>query len=92
MADIQISNQKKSAAQKALWRDPAYREKMIALNRARWKNPTFREKMAQCNRGGWGFDSNKREAFETNQKPVEDSGKNTPQKKPDYLKGYPRFE
>ncbi|MBY0280711.1 MAG: hypothetical protein K2W94_00955 [Alphaproteobacteria bacterium] len=52
MADIQISNQKKSVAQKALWRDPAYREKMIALNRARWKNPEFREKMAQCNRGG----------------------------------------
>jgi len=32
MADIQMCNQKKLSAQKALWRDPVYREQMIALS------------------------------------------------------------
>ena len=69
MAEIQMSNQKKLAAQKALWRDPVYCEKMSAFKRAQWKNPEFRRKMAPCNRGGLGLDSNKREIFETKQNP-----------------------
>ena len=92
MAEIQMSNQKKSAAQKVLWRDPVYREKMSAFKRAQWKNPEFRRKMAPCNRGGWGLDSNKREVFETKQKTPEDSGKIYSQKESDDWKGYPHFE
>jgi len=83
MAEIQMCNQKKLAAQKALWQDPAYRKKMSAFKRAQWKNPEFRRKMAHRNRGGLGLDSNKREVFETKQKPLEDSGD---------WKGYLHFE
>ena len=87
-----MCNQKKLAAQKALWRDPVYREKMSAFKRAQWKNPEFRRKMAPCNRGGLGLDSNKREVFETKQKTPEDSGKIYSQKESDDGKGYLHFE
>lgn len=77
---MSVSNQKKSDAQKALWNDPAYREKMMTHHRVKQ------------DKGNDDLFYEKKEEFKgkPESSKLRDSGKTHGNS--DFLKGYPVFE
>ena len=77
---MSVSNQKKSDAQKALWNDPAYREKMMTHHKAK------RDK------GNDDLSCEKKEEFKRNPESSKLRNSYKTHGNSDFLKGYPVFE